>query len=84
MSAKLGAANSQAAGALESDGGNSALPSNRYHPLVADAVNYIAQAKKFLSKLSGVQPDKTRAIGSWSVQIIIKFGNADTITGKPV
>ena len=58
-SAKLGAVSSQAAGALKTDGGDSTQPSDQQHPIVADAVNPTAKAKKATSKSGSVQPDKS-------------------------
>ncbi len=70
-SAKLGAVSSQAAGALKSDGADSAQPSDQQHPIVADAVNQTAKAKKAISKSSSIQPDKTRVISSRSIEIMM-------------
>lgn len=71
VSAKLRAVYTQAADALECERGDSAQPSNRHHPIVAEAVNQTAQAKKAFSKLSNVQADKTRGNGSRSVEIMM-------------
>ena len=71
VSAKLRAVNTQAADAPECDGGDSAQPSNQHHPIVAEAVNQTAQAKKAFSKSSGVQSDKTRLSGSRTMETIM-------------
>ncbi len=57
-SAKLGAVSSQAAGALKTDGGDSAQPSDL---IVANAVNQTAKAKEAFSKSGSVQPDDKSA-----------------------
>jgi hypothetical protein len=53
-SAKLGAVSSQTPGALKSDSGDSAQPSDQPHTIVADAVKQTAKAKKAFSKSGSV------------------------------